>query len=285
MKLTRRGLVQSLGGGAVLSLVGRQASAGGPLLLLNGKFQQGATLIGRTLPRSEITVDGELVGRASAEGLFVIGLDRDAKPETAISVSSSEGAAEHLATIANGKWDIQRIDGLPANQVNPDSPALIARINAENGRKSLGFASNIDADYFRDGFDMPLQATRISGRFGGQRILNGQEMRPHYGTDLAAKLGTPVLAPCAGVVSFAETGLHYEGGLTMIDHGQGLVTAYLHQSAVDVKKGDAVQRGQRIGAVGKEGRATGPHLCWRMKWRGRYLNPADLLGVRAPSRL
>jgi murein DD-endopeptidase MepM/ murein hydrolase activator NlpD len=284
MRLTRR----TMGAGALALLaspVPTLVRAGGPLLLLNGKFEQGATLIGRTLPRSDITVDGELVGKASKEGLFVVGFDRDAKADAAISVTSPDGAAEHMAQIADGHWDIQRIDGLPDDQVNPQGAALLARIAAENGRKSLGFASNIDADYFRDGFDMPLKANRISGRFGGQRILNGQEMRPHYGTDMAAPLGTPILAPCAGVVSFAETGLHYEGGLTMIDHGQGLVTAYLHQSRVEVQKGDVVQRGQRIGAVGKEGRATGPHLCWRMKWRGRYLDPAALLGVKAPARV
>jgi murein DD-endopeptidase MepM/ murein hydrolase activator NlpD len=81
-------------------------------------------------------------------------------------------------------------------------------------------------------------------------------------------------------VSFAETGLHYEGGLIMIDHGQGLVSAYLHLSRVAVAAGDEVSHGQVIGAVGAEGRATGPHLCWRMKWRNRNLNPMALVGLR-----
>jgi murein DD-endopeptidase MepM/ murein hydrolase activator NlpD len=69
----------------------------------------------------------------------------------------------------------------------------------------------------------------------------------------------------------------------MIDHGQGLITAYLHQSALRVREGDVIARGQVIGAVGQEGRATGPHLCWRMKWRDRRLDPMLLLGVRAPA--
>jgi hypothetical protein len=90
-------------------------------------------------------------------------------------------------------------------------------------------------------------------------------------------------APAPGRVCFAETGLHFEGGLTMIDHGQGLVTAYLHQLKVGVRPGQSVARGQVIGAVGQEGRATGPHLCWRMKWRDRRLDPMLLLGVRAPA--
>ena len=107
--------------------------------------------------------------------------------------------------------------------------------------------------------------------------------RPHYGSDLAAPIGTPVHAPAAGTVSFAETGLHYEGGLILIDHGQGLISAYLHLSRIDVTAGQRVARGQPIGAVGKEGRATGPHLCWRMKWRGRNMDPMLMLGATAPA--
>lgn len=279
MSLTRRGF----GVGAIaLSAAASKAQGAGPLLLLNGKYEQGASVIGRTLPRADISVDGEQVGKASARGLFVIGFDRDAKPVTTIKVSTPELSAEHTAQIADGQWDVQKIDGLPSDQVTPTAPELLARIAAENVRKTEGFASNIDADYFQDGFDLPVRATRISARFGGQRILNGVPERPHYGTDLAAPIGTEIRAPCQGLVSFAETGLHYEGGLVLIDHGQGLVTAYLHMSKVIAQKGQTVQRGELIGLVGMEGRATGPHLCWRMKWRGRYCDPAQLVGVRAP---
>jgi murein DD-endopeptidase MepM/ murein hydrolase activator NlpD len=123
---------------------------------------------------------------------------------------------------------------------------------------------------------------RRSSRFGGQRILNGEAKRPHYGVDLAAPVGTPVVAPAAGVVSFAETGLHYEGGLILIDHGQGLITAYLHLSRVAVTAGQSVTQGQLIGAVGKEGRATGPHLCWRMRWRDQNLDPSLMVGLAPP---
>ena len=84
------------------------------------------------------------------------------------------------------------------------------------------------------------------------------------------------------MVAFAESGLHYEGGLIMIDHGQGLVSMYLHLSRLDVARGQPVVAGQLIGAVGQEGRATGPHLCWRMKWRGRNLDPMLLVGAHAP---
>jgi murein DD-endopeptidase MepM/ murein hydrolase activator NlpD len=114
----------------------------------------------------------------------------------------------------------------------------------------------------------------MSGAWGNQRVLNGVPATPHMGFDIAAPAGTPIKAPASGTVSLAESDLHYEGGLVFIDHGQGLISMYLHMSRVDVKPGDVVVQGQTIGAVGAKGRATGPHLCWRMKWRDRYLNPA-----------
>ncbi|CAN5176107.1 hypothetical protein BH10PSE4_BH10PSE4_21420 [soil metagenome] len=212
----------------------------------------------------------------------MIGFDRDAPPPALITVQTADGAASHQATIAPGDFDIQRIEGLAGDQVSPSDPALLARIAAETARKSAGFASRVDGDCFRTGFIMPVQATRRSARFGGQRIFNGEAKRPHYGVDFAAPVGAPVTAPAAGVVSFAETGLHYEGGLILIDHGQGLITAYLHLSRVEVAAGQTVAQGQRIGAVGKEGRATGPHLCWRMRWRGQNLDPSLLIDFIPP---
>jgi len=212
----------------------------------------------------------------------VIGFDRDAGPATVLTVTSEGGSASHEAVIAPGTFDIQRIDGLPDNQVKPEDPALLERIAAEGARKAVGFASVADLDDFRTGFILPLEGARRSARFGGQRILNGEPRRPHYGVDLAAPVGTPVRAPAGGLVVFAETGLHFEGGLILIDHGQGLITAYLHLSKILVSAGAKLNQGQLIGAVGQEGRATGPHLCWRMKWLGRNLDPALMVGARAP---
>ena len=140
------------------------------------------------------------------------------------------------------------------------------------------FASRLDADHFRDGCDWPLPpGFRVSSAWGAQRVLNGTPARPHYGIDLAAPAGTPVLAPAAGRVTLAEPALHFEGGLVLLDHGQGLITAYLHQSRLEVRAGQAVRRGDRLGRVGMTGRATGPHLCWRMKWRDRTAAPSLLV--------
>ncbi len=269
-------------GAGLGGLVSTRAHARPPGLSLSGRFRQSGFLIGATQPRAAILLDGEAVGRASASGLFVAGFDRDAAPTAQLTVENADGGATHTLAITPGVYDVQAIDGLAQDQVTPSDPGLLDRIRAEAARKAVGFASDIDADYFRDGFVMPVHATRVSGQFGGQRILNGVAGRPHYGLDLAAPIGTPITAPGAGQVCFAETGLHFEGGLVMIDHGQGLVSLYLHMSQVDVAAGQMVTRGARLGAVGMEGRATGPHLCWRMKWRGRNLDPSLMIGAVAP---
>jgi murein DD-endopeptidase MepM/ murein hydrolase activator NlpD len=253
-------------------------------LALSGKLVQSGYAIGRTAPRAAILVDDQPVGEASAEGLFVIGFDRDAPAMCRLEARTPAASAARVLAVAPVAYDVQRIDGLPQDQVTPTDPALLARIAEEARRKAAGFASDIDFASFQGGFSLPLPegSFRQSARFGGQRILNGVPERPHYGSDLAAPIGTPVMAPADGQVCFAETGLHYEGALILIDHGQGLVSAYLHLSKVGVTAGQRVKRGDLIGAVGKEGRATGPHLCWRMKWRGRNMDPMQMVGTPQP---
>jgi murein DD-endopeptidase MepM/ murein hydrolase activator NlpD len=274
-RLSRRAVIAAL----PLSALAARSHAAAPGLSLSGKFVQGGYAIGRTAPRAIVDVDGQVMTTASANGWFVVGFDRDALPTSKLTVTTPDGSAADERAIAAGDFDIQRIDGLPPEQVTPTDPTLLERITAENVRKVAGFASQADIEGFRDGFILPVTGARRSARFGGQRILNGEAKRPHYGVDLATPVGTPVRAPAGGQVCFAETGLHYEGGLLLIDHGQGLVTAYLHLSKIRVQTGTYVTQGQLVAETGKEGRATGPHLCWRMKWRGRNLDPSLLVGA------
>ncbi|MBU3970644.1 MAG: M23 family metallopeptidase, partial [Alphaproteobacteria bacterium] len=88
-----------------------------------------------------------------------------------------------------------------------------------------------------------------------------------------------IRAPAAGRVALARSGLHFEGGLVLIDHGQGLISAYLHQSRLEVEAGQELRRGDLIGRVGMTGRATGPHLCWRLKWRNRNMDPSLMVNT------
>lgn len=293
MRLTRRGLILGIAGGLTACALPETApadsaplEAAGPApLTIKGQWRQGGFAIGRSLPRLPVYVDGQVQATTSERGLFVIGFDRDAAASTRIEVGDGPGRSGQTLNITPGSFPSTRIDGLPPSTVEPTDPALLARIQREAALKAEGFASRADADDFAEGFAWPLAAYRISSPWGAERVLNGTPARPHYGIDLAAPQGTPILSPAAGVVTFARSGLHYEGGLVLIDHGQGLITAYLHQSQINVVAGQHLTRGEVLGHVGREGRATGPHLCWRMKWRDRYLDPSLLVGFSEPELL
>lgn len=272
MILPRR---QLLIGGALAGLTPPAAWAQSSAdLALTGRFVQGGHAIGRTWPRALIFIDGESLTTASAAGAFIVGFDRDAPGSVRIEARLNGRSARRTLTIAPGRFSETRIDGLPPSTIEPSDPALLARTQREVALKAEGFASRIDADHFRNGFIWPLENFRVTSRWGSQRILNGTPARPHYGIDLAAPQGTPIRAPAGGRVTLAQPALHFEGGLVLIDHGQGLITACLHQSRLDVREGQDVRRGDTIGRVGMTGRATGPHLCWRMKWRDRNLDPS-----------
>lgn len=271
MILGRRGVV--LGCGALVA-AGPALSRDEDGLTLTGRFVQGGHILGRTWPRALIFVDGESLTAASADGRFVIGLDRDAPASLRIEARLGARTAFRTLDVVPGRFPSTRVNGLPASTVEPSDPELLARIQREILVKTEGFASRIDADHFRDGFDWPLENFRVTSPWGSQRVLNGTPARPHYGIDLAAPQGTVIRAPAAGRVTLAEPGLHFEGGLVLIDHGQGLITAYLHQSRLDVAVADEPGRGDPIGRVGMTGRATGPHLCWRLRWRDRNLDPS-----------
>ena len=274
MILSRRGVV--LGSGALIA-AGSARAQDDEGLTLDGRFVQGGHALGRTWPRALVFVDGESLTAASADGVFIIGFDRDAPGSVQIEARLGDRVARRTLDIAPGRFPSTRVNGLPPATVEPSDPELLARIQREIVIKTEGFASRTDADHFRDGFDWPLQDFRITSLWGSQRVLNGTPARPHYGIDLAAPQGTVIRAPAAGRVTLAQPGLHFEGGLVLIDHGQGLITAYLHQSRIDVAAGQDLGRGDPIGRVGMTGRATGPHLCWRMKWRDRNLDPSFLV--------
>lgn len=270
MTATRRSLLAAAAALAAGPALARRQDT----LRLTGNFVQGGHAIGTTWPGALVFVDGEALATASADGTFIVGFDRDQTGSVAIEARAGDRSVRRAIDIARVDFPSTRINGLPAATVTPSDPALLARIRREVALKTEGFASRIDAAHFRDGFTWPLDQFRISSRWGSQRILNGTPARPHYGIDLAAPAGTPILAPAAGRVTLSQPDLHFEGGLVLIDHGQGLITAYLHQSRILVETGQDLQRGDVIGRVGMSGRATGPHLCWRAKWRDRNLDPS-----------
>jgi murein DD-endopeptidase MepM/ murein hydrolase activator NlpD len=129
---------------------------------------------------------------------------------------------------------------------------------------------------FRAPVDVP-----VSDVFGTRRTFNGKVQSMHQGLDFAAPTGTSVSAVNSGTVLLAGP-LYFEGNCVVLDHGQGLLTLYLHLSEVKVKQGERLERGQEIGLSGGTGRATGPHLHLAVRWEGVYLNPATLLTLQLP---
>lgn len=121
----------------------------------------------------------------------------------------------------------------------------------------------------------------ISDVFGSERVFNGKTSSPHLGLDFRVPSGTPVAAMNDGTVLLARP-LYFEGNFVVLDHGQGLLTLYLHLSEFKVKEGDRVKRGQIVGLSGGTGRATGPHLHVAVRWQGTYLDPAGVLRLRMP---
>ncbi len=129
-------------------------------------------------------------------------------------------------------------------------------------------------------FSAPAAAP-LSDVFGSERIFNGKTSSPHLGLDFRVPSGTPVEAMNDGTVLLARL-LYFEGNFVVLDHGQGLLTIYMHLSEFKVKEGDQVKRGQVIALSGGTGRATGPHLHVGVRWQGTYLDPAALMRLRLP---
>ncbi|PWE17696.1 peptidase M23 [Marinicauda salina] len=243
-----------------------------------GEHRQGAALICRTAPGAEVSL-GDVAVTADENGWVVLGHDRDAEAETTLRVASGDEVVyEETVSVAQREYDIQRIDGVPPEYVTPP-PETLERIRREGAVKSEAYTSQWSGRGFLDGFAMPADGP-ITGVYGSQRVYNGEPRRPHYGLDVAAADGTPVHAPASGIVTLADDDMYFEGGLIFIDHGQGFTSAFLHLGAVDVAVGDVVEQGQKIGEIGSGGRSTGAHVDWRIKWRGRYIDPATTLDLQ-----
>lgn len=246
-----------------------------PPLELSGQAVQGGMLTGRTQPGVEVFL-GERPVPVSDDGLFIIGFGRDAPATATLKLVDSDGETlERSIKVGARDYRIQRIDGLPPQQVTPP-PEVLERIRREARLVAEARTRRDLRQDFLGGFRWPASGP-ISGVYGSQRILNGKPRRPHYGVDVAAPEGAPVRAPAAGLVTLAEPDLYYSGGTLIIDHGHGLSSSFLHLSEVLVSPGQRVERGELIGRVGATGRATGPHLDWRMNLLDARIDPQLLV--------
>ena len=237
--------------------------------------QQGAMVIGKVPPGSRVQYAGRDL-RVSGYGSVVFGVGRDAKGPAEVVVTRPDGSTVRTTVAVTARdWPLQHVNGVPPATVNPPA-AVAARIAREQAAVSAARTRDDARPDFAKAFIWPVKG-RISGRFGNARVYNGQPGSGHSGMDIAAPTGTPVKAPAAGIITFADANLYLTGGTVVLDHGFGISSNFLHLSRIDVKVGDRVAQGQVIAAVGSTGRSTGPHLHWGMNWFDVRIDPLLVL--------
>jgi len=247
-------------------------------LQLKGVAKQGGLLRGLApAGTTQLLLDGESVP-FDTEGNFIIAFDRDAKPSATLIAKIVTGKNQtRTLSVTRGNWRIQNVNASITGSATSEEFAErrtdeLAQITTARTRHEL-------SNGWRQTFIWPVKA-RISGVFGSQRIYRGTPGSYHSGLDIAGGAGTIYVAPADGVVVLAsESPFTLEGKLLMINHGMGLVSAFLHNDSLLVKEGDVVQQGQPLGRIGATGRVTGPHLHWGLRWNEARIDPLPLLGA------
>lgn len=244
-------------------------------LEFQGIWQQGAMLVGHTKPGNTVVFQDRTVSLTS-RGYFVIGLSRDIKGPVVVDVHNGKDSQQYRYPVAQREYRVQRVDGVPQRTVTPPSAEVLERIRKEGRLVRQARADNDRREDFLQGFIKPLEGP-ITGVYGSQRVYNGVPKNPHYGLDIARPTGTVVVAPAPGIVKLVHADMYYSGGTLVLDHGYGLTSSFIHLSGALVREGQRVEAGDAIAKVGSTGRATGPHLDWRVNWFSVRLDPALVL--------
>lgn len=176
--------------------------------------------------------------------------------------------------VRRGVFGVEQLRVDPRFATPPDS-ALAARIAAEYARAMRISDEALTTPRLWEGAFTRPRPTRITSPFGTGREFNGEIRSRHLGTDLAGATGALVLAPNRAAVALVDS-TWYGGNVIYLNHGAGVVTAYLHLSRVLVAEGDTVETGTPIGRVGATGRVTGPHLHWIARYGRVTVDPVSL---------
>ncbi|MCC6929839.1 MAG: M23 family metallopeptidase [Gemmatimonadaceae bacterium] len=172
-------------------------------------------------------------------------------------------------------YPLEKLRVAPEFSAKPDS-ALQARLDREAARAAAVSRNSHDTPPLWNAPFRPPRDSRITSSFGRGREFNGTVTSRHMGTDYAGGVGAPIRAANRGVVRIVDR-FYLGGNVVYLDHGDGLVTAYLHLSEHRVAEGDTVEQGAIIGLVGATGRVTGPHLHWIARYGRISVDPASLL--------
>ncbi|EKF75857.1 M24/M37 family peptidase [Alcanivorax hongdengensis A-11-3] len=260
---------------AVLLLLGKPLWAADWLQSLQGERTQGTLLRGQVLAGVSVWL-GDKPVRTTPDGFFAVGFARDADLHPLL-VLRRQGEQQTVAlTLEPRQYPIQRVNGVPERTVKTPPPAVLARIQREVAQVKAARDTDSSLTAFLTDFRWPLTGP-VTGVYGSQRVYNGKPGRPHYGVDVARPAGTLVVAPADGTVTLVQPDNYYSGGTLIIDHGYGVSSTMIHLSAVLVKAGQQVKQGQPVARVGQSGRATGPHLDWRLNWYQQRLDPQTVV--------
>ncbi|HXG44351.1 MAG TPA: M23 family metallopeptidase [Gemmatimonadales bacterium] len=229
-------------------------------------------------------IGGEPLHLESADGLtwrslFGVPFAGGERLEAVLALHRASGAVDTLQLelpVRRASYGIETLRVAP-QMAEPDSAARV-RIARENAlAREVSRAAHETPPLWDQAF-LPPRPGRITSPYGTGRRFNGRIVSRHLGTDFAGRLGDPVHAANRGrVVLVAD--FYLAGTVVYLDHGGGLTSAYFHLSRVDVRPGEIVERGQRIGAVGATGRVTGPHLHWVMRYGAVTVDPESVLAL------
>lgn len=210
----------------------------------------------------------------------LVGIDLEVAPGTyPITVDvPAEGGPLQASVALHVKAKTFPVRALQVDEAFVEPPAEVQeRIAREAEELKAIFATMGPERLWADGFLAPV-AQQANSRFGSRSVFNGQPRSPHTGADFPSPAGTPVRAPGAGRVVLARP-LYFAGNAVLLDHGLGLFSLLAHLSAIDVKEGRDVARGEVVGRVGATGRVTGPHLHWAVRLGEARVDPLSLLFV------
>jgi murein DD-endopeptidase MepM/ murein hydrolase activator NlpD len=293
----RRGPVLCASASLVALWVTAQAEPAPQAIHCDGVARQ-AGLLRCAVPRGDrlslISASGQLVREVPvpADGQVTLGLERDA-PDQLILTANDATLAPLTIDIAPRQDPFREITGFDCDKVDARTEAQKAHASRSWVKKQAAFRTFAEGPGADGGFRRPADGP-TSSPFGPARRYVGtradgsscDRVSVHYGYDIAVPVGAEVRAPAPGTVTLGDPDLYYEGGTVFLDHGDGLVSVFMHMSEVTVAAGQSVAAGDRIGASGNTGRTTGPHLHWAVKWRNPgtqdragdfYIDPALLL--------
>ena len=277
---------------AVAAPAGPQRGAAWSVRITPQRVVNGApVLLAVTAPATLNSLSGTWMGhelgfdRSSGKNWFALaGVSLETKPGKyplkleGVTASGERVLFERTLLVTAAKYPTVKLT--VSKEFTAPSPEQQEKIKADQELKHDVFSRVSPEREWSGSFSAPVNA-ETSDPFGTRRIFNGVTKSVHQGLDYRVGPNTPGSAVNRGTVILARP-LYFEGNCVVIDHGQGLLSLYMHLAELKVKEGQQVERGTPVGLSGATGRATGPHLHLAVRWQGVYLNPAALLKLPLP---